>query len=34
MVDAATSRPVRISDELRERFAPYVEQPVVFSKRG
>jgi acyl-CoA thioester hydrolase len=34
MVDAATGRPVRISDELRERFAPYVEQPVVFSKRG
>ncbi|GMA89613.1 hypothetical protein GCM10025869_01420 [Homoserinibacter gongjuensis] len=34
MVDAATGRPVRISDELRERFAPYVEQPVVFAKRG
>jgi acyl-CoA thioester hydrolase len=34
MVDAATGRPVRISDELRERFAPYVEQPLVFAKRG
>jgi len=34
MVDAATGRPVRVSDELRERFAPYVEPPVVFAKRG
>lgn len=34
MVDAATGRPSRISDELRELFAPYVEQPVSFGKRG
>ncbi|HET8895886.1 MAG TPA: thioesterase family protein [Protaetiibacter sp.] len=34
MVDAASGRPARISDELRELFAPYVEEPVRFSKRG
>ncbi len=34
MVEAATGRPSRISDELRELFAPYVEQPVSFGKRG
>ncbi len=34
MVDAATGRPSRITDELRELFAPYVEQPVGFAKRG
>lgn len=34
MVTAATGRPQRISDELREVWAPYVEEPVVFSKRS
>lgn len=34
MVDASTGRPSRIPDELRELFAPYVEEPVVFGKRG
>ncbi len=34
MVDAATGRPSRITDELRELFAPYVYQPVGFAKRG
>jgi acyl-CoA thioester hydrolase len=34
MVTAATGRPQRISDELRELWAPYVEEPVVFAKRG
>jgi acyl-CoA thioester hydrolase len=34
MVDAATGRPSRITDELRELFAPYVEEPVRFGKRG
>ncbi|MCS0499074.1 acyl-CoA thioesterase [Protaetiibacter mangrovi] len=34
MVDATTGRPSRIADELRELFAPYVETPVGFAKRG
>ena len=34
MVEAASGRPVRISDELRETFAPYVEDPVTFAKRS
>jgi len=34
MVDAASGRPSRIPDELRELFAPYVEEPVRFGKRG
>ncbi|HWM34248.1 MAG TPA: thioesterase family protein [Pseudolysinimonas sp.] len=34
MVTAATGRPHRIGDELRELWAPYVESPVVFSKRA
>jgi len=34
MVSAATGRPQRISDELREAWAPYVEEPVAFTKRG
>lgn len=34
MVTAATGRPQRISDELREIWAPYVEEPVAFTKRG
>ena len=34
MVTAATGRPERISDELRQLWAPYVEEPVAFTKRG
>jgi acyl-CoA thioester hydrolase len=34
MVTAATGAPQRISDELREIWAPYVEERVSFTKRG
>lgn len=34
MVTAATGRPRRISDELREIWRPYVEEPVKFTRRG
>ena len=34
MVTAATGRPSRITDSLREVWAPYVEEPVQFTKRG
>ena len=34
MVTAATGRPQRIGDELREVMAPYVEEPLVFTKRN
>lgn len=34
IVDAETGRPTRISDELRELFAPYIDEPVRFHKRG
>ena len=34
MVTAATGRPQRITDELRQIWAPYVEEPVGFTKRG
>ena len=34
MVTAATGRPQRITDNLREVWAPYVEEPVSFTKRG
>lgn len=34
MVTAATGRPKRIADELRTAWAPYVEAPLDFSKRG
>ncbi len=34
MVSAATGRPQRIGDELRAAWAPYVEEPVSFTKRG
>jgi len=34
MVDAASGRPSRIAEELRELFAPYVEEPVRFGKRS
>ena len=34
MVTAATGRPQRITDDLRAVWAPYVEEPVAFTKRG
>ena len=34
MVTAETGRPQRIPDEVRSAWAPYVEEPVVFTKRG
>lgn len=34
MVTAATGRPERIPESLRELWAPYVEEPVSFTKRG
>ena len=34
MVTAATGRPQRITDDLRTVWAPYVEEPVSFTKRG
>lgn len=34
MVTAATGRPQRISDELRTAWAPYVEEPIQFTKRS
>ena len=34
MVTAETGRPERIPDTLRELWAPYVEEPVSFTKRG
>jgi len=34
MVTAATGKPQRITDELRAVWAPYVEEPVSFTKRG
>jgi acyl-CoA thioester hydrolase len=34
MVKAATGSPQRITDELRAIWAPYVEEPVKFTKRG
>lgn len=34
MVTAATGRPQRISDELRELWNDYVDEPVSFTKRG
>ena len=34
MVRAETGRPERITDSLREVWAPYVEEPVAFTKRG
>ena len=33
LVDSATPRPQRISDEQREVFGRYVEQPLEFAKR-
>jgi acyl-CoA thioester hydrolase len=34
MVELATGSPVRINDEQRTAWAPYVEEPVQFTKRG
>ncbi|MFT4123244.1 MAG: thioesterase family protein [Microbacteriaceae bacterium] len=34
LVAAATGRPVRIPEAMREAWAGYVEQPVRFSRRG
>jgi acyl-CoA thioester hydrolase len=34
MVTAATGRPERIGEELRAAWAPYLEEPVTFAKRG
>ncbi len=34
MVDAATGAPQRITAQLREIWAPYVEESVAFTKRG
>ena len=34
MVTAATGRPQRISDELRDAWSPFVEEPLVFAKRA
>lgn len=34
MVTSATGKPQRIAEELRDAWAPYVEEPVRFTKRG
>jgi len=34
MVTAATGRPARISEDARQIWLPYVEEPVVFARRG
>lgn len=34
LVAAASGKPQRIPEELRAAWAPYVEEPVVFAKRG
>ena len=34
MVTAATGRPKRIPDELRDAWSPYVEEPLAFAKRA
>ena len=34
MVEVASGRPTRINDEQRATWAPYVEEPVAFTKRG
>ena len=34
LVTAATGKPQRIPEELREAWAAYVEEPVAFTKRG
>ena len=34
MVNATTGKPQRIADSLREVWAPYLEAPITFTKRG
>jgi acyl-CoA thioester hydrolase len=34
LVNAASGKPQRIGDDLRAAWAPYVEPPVQFTKRG
>jgi acyl-CoA thioester hydrolase len=34
MVELATNRPVRITEEQRAAWEPYVEEPVAFTKRS
>jgi acyl-CoA thioester hydrolase len=34
LVTAATGRPQRIPEELREAWGPYIEEPIAFSKRS
>lgn len=34
MVELATNRPVRITDEQRAAWEPYIEAPVAFTKRA
>jgi len=34
MVTTATGRPERITEGLREVWEPYIEEPVLFTKRG
>jgi acyl-CoA thioester hydrolase len=34
MVTAATGKPQRIAEGLREAWGPYVEEPIAFAKRG
>ena len=33
LVDVTTGRPVRLTADMREAWAPYVEEPVVFGRR-
>ena len=33
MVDTATGRPTRLPEHVREVWAPYVEEPIAFSRR-
>jgi acyl-CoA thioester hydrolase len=33
MVDAATGRPVRLTDEQRSAWEPYLGEPVVYAHR-
>jgi acyl-CoA thioester hydrolase len=34
MVELSTNKPVRITDEQRAAWLPYVEEPVAFTKRA
>ena len=33
LVDAETFRPVRLSEQMRAAWAPYVGEPITFSRR-